>query len=98
MNMTEEFSRVNECFLEAKNQALMDGRWPTKILLGPDEFEAWNITVKMNPDFKPGVDYTFEFFPVRRMAHPGVAVVTKELPVFDPGAFKWYDGYVPPIS
>ncbi len=81
MEMTKEFSRVYGMFEEAKNQALMNGRWPNKILLGPDEFEAWDTTVKMNPDFKPGVDYTFEFFPVRRMSHPGVAVVTKELHV-----------------
>ena len=68
MEMTEEFSRVNSCFLEASHRALMAGRWPTKILLGPEEFEAWNITVKMNPDFKPGKEYRFEGFPVRPMA------------------------------
>ena len=84
MQMTEEFSRVNSCFLEASNQALMAGRWPTKILLGPEEFEAWNVMVKMNPDFKPNVEYRFEGYLVRPMASPGVAVITKALPLSSP--------------
>jgi len=88
MEMTEEFSRVNSCFHVAYNQALMAGRWPAKILLGPEEFEAWNVTVKMNPDFKPNADYTFEGFPVRRMEHPGVAVETIGLPVIELGIYK----------
>lgn len=90
MEMTEEFSRVHKMFEEAKNVAMMDGRWPSKILLGPDEMRAWDIMVHKNPDFKFGIDYTFEGFPVRRMNHPGVAVETKALPVIK-GVF-WYNG------
>lgn len=88
MEMTEEFSRVHEMFEEAKNVAMMDGRWPSKILLGPDEMRAWDITVHKNPDFKFGVEYTFEGFPVRRMEHPGVAVETIWLPVIELGIYK----------
>lgn len=79
MEMTPEFERVNRCFREAYNHALMEDRHPTKILLGPEEYEAWNITVKMNPDFKPNVEYRFEGFYVGRMEHPGVAVKTAKV-------------------
>ena len=90
MQMTEEFSRVHEMFEEVKNIAMMGGRWPSKILLGPDEMRAWDITVHKNPDFKFGVEYTFEGFPVRPMAHPGVAVETMGLPVIK--GCVWYNG------
>lgn len=93
MEMTAEFYRVNSCFHVAYNQALMAGRWPIKILLGPEEFEAWKSMVKMNPYFKPNDDYTFEGFPVCHMAHPGVAVITKDLSVIEPGIYK--NGFPP---
>lgn len=86
MEMTEGFSRVNACFHEAANLALMNGRSPYRILFGPEEFTAWENMVKSQDHVYKGpmcwvnttqIEANFFYgLPVRRMAHPGVAVLS----------------------
>lgn len=94
MEMTEEFSRVNDCFLEASHRAVMAGRWPTKVLFGPEELEAWENMKKSHDMTIPGFVTLFEGLPVGHMKHPGVAVITKALPVIELGIYK--NGFSPP--
>lgn len=103
MEMTEEFSRVHEMFEKAKNHALIDGKTPIKALFGPEEFAAFLNYIKIQDYVSKGVqgmpqwlgvtqfEVTFHGLPIRRMAHPGVAIVTS----LQLGIIKWANGFNP---
>lgn len=93
MEMTKEFSRVCNCFHEGIWLALSENKRPVKALFGPWEFGVWKQVINSNPHNTDKVlkgydDFCFDGVPIRRMAHPGVAVVTKDLPVIEIGTFK----------
>lgn len=83
--MTEGFARVNQCFHRSWNTALMNGMQPTIALFGPEEFEEWENMKKMQTFMFKGpviwlnaasIESTFCGLIVRRMPHPGVAILT----------------------
>lgn len=66
---------VENCFQESLNRSLVNGKNPTHLLLGTLEFDVWQ---KME-DHMPSLAHAqvaFYGLNVRRMKHPGVAVLS----------------------
>jgi len=91
MEMTEEFSQLVHCFHEAKDSATVNGKFPAKVLFGPQEFEAWENMKKSHDMYVPGFVTLFEGLPVGRMKCPGVAVTSH--PPIELGIYK--NGFPP---